>query len=383
MWNESKQGEESYSFALSPSVAVSLLNTSKGGTNSHQPSIIANNLQTLWASSVLANSSGHQLREFQDVYVMCVYADALPGNTPGPNCSWLVASPSDCQTWDLEIDTPQEAPMTKMSNLNIGVVEVDTAITIARRRGGAIYHAPIDIISSLVHVNSSLVWNDSVYLHVHTQTAYVKEWLSIVGINSDRLISGGFRAKWLYVPELRTENPSRVQLTWLQQMVWKGIGFPDLAKRNLLIVSKRGHRGISNHGGVMQLAKEYAATHGLEVYIHGAKKLPPVKEQLELFSRAVMVLAPHGAGELNIIASLPGACIVEMFPWYYHDKSLVRLITLLGHHYTGIELLQPPNTNRSDPIYWQAWSDDAPNSPVNLTELRLAMEQCGDRAGVL
>jgi len=332
-----------------------------------------------WQSSFLANSSGHQLLEFHDVYVMCMQE---AGFDAGPNCTWLVASPSDCQTWDLEMETLDDPRITEMSKLTIEAVEVDTAITIAHMRGGAIYHAPIDLISSLVHVNSSLLWNDNVYLHVHALSTYVKDWLSVVGISPDRLISGGFRAKRLYVPEQRVESPSRIQLTWLQHRVWTGIGFPDLAKRNLLIVSKRKHRGISNHGEVLQLAKEYAATHGLEVFVHDDQNLPPVKEQLQLFSRAVMYLAPHGAGECMMIASLHGACVVEMFPRFYHDTSLARLFVLLGHHYTGIEMSSSghdPNP-MFEPV--AAWSD-APSSPVNSTELRLAMQRCGDRAGVL
>eukprot|EP00930_Biecheleria_cincta_P067753 TRINITY_DN545_c0_g1_i2.p1 TRINITY_DN545_c0_g1~~TRINITY_DN545_c0_g1_i2.p1 ORF type:complete len:480 (-),score=55.31 TRINITY_DN545_c0_g1_i2:275-1714(-) len=392
MWNESKRGEEPYSFVLSPSVSAALLHKRKETVNSHQtdrPPSSADEVEA-WQSLMLRNSSGHELRHFQDVYVMCVHFPDQQGalgatatSVPGPNCSWIVVSPSDdCQTWDLEMDNPTDARMTEMSNLTIDAIEVDTAITIAHRRGGAVYHAPIDIISSLVHVNRSLLWNDSVYLHVHTETAYVKEWLSVVGISPDRLISGDLRSKRLYVPELHTEQPSRAQLHWLQHRVWNGIGFPDLFKRNLLIVSKRKVRGISHHDEVVQLAKEYAAAHGLEVFIHDDEHLRTVKEQLESFSRAVMLLAPHGAGESFIIATLPGACVVEIFPAFYHDPSLARLFTLLGHHYTGIDLRDEGNGygmfGEISP-----WSGNSPNTAANATELRVAMERCGHRAGVL
>jgi len=301
-----------------------------------------------------------------------------------------VVSPSeDCQMWDLEMDRPTDVRVTEISNLTVDAIEVDAAITLARRYGGAIYHAPIDIISSLVHVNRSLLWNDSVYLHVHTETDYVKDWLSVVGISPDRLISGDLRAKRLYVPEMHIRMPSRTQLNWLQHMVWNTIGYPDLSKRNLLIVSKRTDRGISNHDEVVQLAKEYAAAHGLEVFIHGDKKLGTVKEQLQIFSRAVMYLAPHGAGELFIVASLPGACVVEMFPWSYRNRDLARLFTLLGHHYTGIALADEGIGANVTAWDWgfganvTPWAGNFPNTAANATELRLAMERCGSRAGVL
>eukprot|EP00930_Biecheleria_cincta_P067754 TRINITY_DN545_c0_g1_i3.p1 TRINITY_DN545_c0_g1~~TRINITY_DN545_c0_g1_i3.p1 ORF type:complete len:480 (-),score=69.37 TRINITY_DN545_c0_g1_i3:275-1714(-) len=392
MWNESKRGEEPYSFVLSPSVSAALLNQSKETVNSHQtdhPPSSADDVET-WQSLMLLNSSGHGLLHFQDVYVMCVHSPAQRGalaaavSLPGPNCSWVVVSPSDdCQMWDLEMDNPRDARKTEMSNLTVDAIDVDAAITIARKRGGAVYHAPIDIISSLVHVNRSLLWNDSVYLHVHTETAYVREWLSVVGISPDRLISGDLRSKRLYVPELHTEQPSRAQLHWLQHRVWNGIGFPDFSNRNLLIVIKRKDRGISNHDEVVQLAKEYAAAHGLEVVIHDDKHQGSVKEQLELFSRAVMLLAPHGAGESFIIATLPGACVVEIFPAFYHDPSLARLFTLLGHHYTGIDLRDEGNGAFGFGEPWTPWSGNSPNTAANATELRVAMERCGHRAGVL
>jgi len=385
MWNESRQGEEPYSFVVSPNVERSL-SSLLDKHNSTLRSSASTDIKDIWETSTLAKSSGHKLLEFQDVYTMCVDVPGPEGNAatvPGPNCSWVVVSPSDCSTWDLEMDNPTDMPITAMPNLTTDAVEIDTAITIARTRGGAVYHAPIDIISSLVHVNQSLLWDASVYLHVHTETDYVKEWLRVVGISSERLISSDIRAKRLYVPELHTESPSRTQLTWLQNVVWDGIGFPDLAKRNLLIVSKRKNRGISNHDELVQLAEKYAASHGLEVFIHDDEKLPPVKEQLEIFSRAVMFLAPHGAGESFIIASLPGACVIEMFPTFYHDPSLARLYTLLGHHYTGIELLDDGSAPPAVFGFSPAFSGDSPNTPVNITELRLAMEHCGDRAGVL
>jgi hypothetical protein len=346
----------------------------------------------VWQSSILLNSSGHQLLEFQDVFVICVYGtetlEVTPGSNPGPHCGWVVVSPrNDCKTWDVAGFDMDEDRTTKMSNLTVNAVEVDTAITIARRKGGVIYRAPIDIISSLVHVNRSLLLNDSIYVHVHTETTYVKDWLSVVGISPDRLISGDLRAKRLYVPEMHSEVPSRTQLNWLQHMVWNTIGFPDLSKRNLLIVGKRSDRGISNHDEVVQLAKEYAVAHGLEVFIHDDKNLGTVKEQLQVFARAAFLLAPHGAGELFIVASLPGACVVEMFPWSYDDDfELARLFTLLGHHYTGIHLANE-GTEGDGPYGFgpgvTPWEGNFPNTAANTTELRLAMERCGARAGVL
>ena len=283
--------------------------------------------------------------------------------------------------WDLTIKSPNAmpksfgGPLKQLLNLTINSFDVDSAITIANNLGDETFHFPIDILSSLAHVNQSLLLDDSVYLHVKAKTDYVMDWLSIAGISSDRVTSGDIRAKRLFVPEANLEGVSRAQLSWLQNKVWSAIGFPELSKRNLLIIQKRHERGISNHDEQVRLSKEHATVNGLEVYIHDDENLPPVKEQLELFSRVAMLVAPHGAGELFMIASLPGACVIEMFPAYYHDLSLAQLMTSIGHHYTGLDLL-------ADGSHFQGWGNNNPNTPVNTTDLRLAMERCSNRKGI-
>jgi len=373
IWKQSERGEESPSFLLSPAMQAAFPSWPSGTltTGSNRTDAV-----TAWRSQMLHTSSGHGLLTFSGVYVMC--ASNIDGqNNLTDHCrSWVLALPDECQM--LGLDGNKRA--ADVSNLTFErgvtqVFDVDVAITIASKMTGEHYHGPADVISSLLHVDQSLLQNDTVYLHVGSDQNqdYIKEWLTIVGIASDRLVYGDFRARLLYIPEFHMHKPSRAQLAWLQHSVWNAIGFPNLRKRNLLIVSKRQSRGIGNHNtSVMPLAEGYAKAHGLEVWVHDDENLPSVREQLDFFSRAVMVLAPHGAGEVFGIASLPGTCWIEMFPTFWTCETLARMIEMLGHHYTGIQLQDVNASNIS-----------VPNADVNATELALAMEVCGNRSGVI
>merc|ERR1711862_656833 len=104
-------------------------------------------------------------------------------------------------------------------------------------------------------------------------------------------------------------------------------GYPDIASTSLLVLMKRKERGLSNFDTeVVPLARRYASAHGLGLHIHDDQDLPSVREQLKIFSRAAMVLAPHGAGEAFIVATSPGACVVEMFPPFWNFPTLARMI---------------------------------------------------------
>ena len=41
----------------------------------------------------------------------------------------------------------------------------------------------------------------------------------------------------------------------------------------------------------------------------------PVREQVDLFARAALVVAPHGAGEINMLWTHPSTPLIEIGPW--------------------------------------------------------------------
>lgn len=116
---------------------------------------------------------------------------------------------------------------------------------------------------------------------------------------------------------------------------------------------------------VRRPAEEYARTHGLEFVLHSDANLPPVREQLYGFSRAKVVVAPYGAGEVGLLAAPHGACLVELADPMRVDKhgqahitnnsEYALLAQLLGHRFLSVP---------------------TPGLHVDVAKLRSTLEKC-------
>ena len=69
--------------------------------------------------------------------------------------------------------------------------------------------------------------------------------------------------------------------------------------------------------------------------IFSDKHLPSLDETIAMFDRAILVVAPHGAGESNMLFAQPGTPLIEAL---CKPSNLVyrNLMQHLGHHYYGI-----------------------------------------------
>jgi len=289
-----------------------------------------------------------------------------------------IFKPETCQTWCIVPRGYRKAHCQNNSmELQMDSPVVDNVVSLAGFGMAitGIYHGPIDIISSLVHVNKSILRSNSTLVHIPFQSTYTMEWLDIVGIPRSKVLQpdqSNAWAKHLYVPHWTFHFPSSMQYQWLQEQVWSAIGIPDVSSRNRLIVIKRSTRGVSNHEkGVLPLAFEYASSHGLQVHVHDDQDLPSVREQLRVFADAKIIVAPHGAGESFTIATAPGACLIEMFKPCFTPNDFARQSTFLGLHYVALAL-RWTNHDRTNHDCQHS------NAPVDVEELRTALQKCSN-----
>ena len=86
------------------------------------------------------------------------------------------------------------------------------------------------------------------------------------------------------------------------------------------------YRKILNEDRLVEIleAKGFESVH-LETY--------SIREQITLFQQSSVIVAPHGAGLVNMSFSAPGTKIFELFPQYYHDHSYILHAYQLKHHY--------------------------------------------------
>ena len=93
------------------------------------------------------------------------------------------------------------------------------------------------------------------------------------------------------------------------------------------------------HDNILAMLRRHAESVGLKTVVYGDNPAPGFHELYQLYSRAYIVVAPHGADESNLIFSQPGTILVEGicydsrgFPnWCYRIMA-----TALGHRYCGL-----------------------------------------------
>lgn len=149
------------------------------------------------------------------------------------------------------------------------------------------------------------------------------ETLVALGIPRERLrlFTGNVLAmKTLIFPSpIVPGNYSAQVVAWLRTKLLPVVGGPPAKAKGLVYVSrsKATRRRVLNED---QLIPKLEAR-GFRVYF---LEDMPVKQQLETFSNAKMVVMPHGAAGVNIVFAQPGCVFIEMVPVsYQHFLDLI------------------------------------------------------------
>ena len=85
-------------------------------------------------------------------------------------------------------------------------------------------------------------------------------------------------------------------------------------------------RRVLNEQDLIQLLK----THGFEIVDLDNQS---VNEQIHIFSNAEIIIAPHGAGLINMSYCFKKVKILELYPHRYHDNGFRLQSHLMGHEY--------------------------------------------------
>jgi capsular polysaccharide biosynthesis protein len=65
-------------------------------------------------------------------------------------------------------------------------------------------------------------------------------------------------------------------------------------------------------------------------------------QQVEIFSRARVVVGQHGAGLTNAAFASPGCLVIDVFPGHWSTRWMLRLTQLFGHHYLPVTYANDP-----------------------------------------
>ena len=214
----------------------------------------------------------------------------------------------------------------------------DKVFSISQYWGNGYYHFTNEDLPRIIFALQFLQQNKDVKIHVSSQNRFVHGLLTELGINKTRIVSGDVQARTAYIPGGSACGVAPVIPVHILSMFLRSKS-QQVQKRDTIVLIKRSaKRWFSNHTSILAMLKATAGKYHLTVKIFDDRQIPTIPNSRKLFDRAIMVVAPHGAGLSNIIFSQPGTCVVEGLCYEANkvNHCYKHLAQVLGHIYHGV-----------------------------------------------
>ena len=246
--------------------------------------------------------------------------------------------------------------------------------SIAERWGDGFYHLNIE---DLPRIAPFLIWlreNPQIKIHIFGdgkhRYKYISQIMEYLQISKERLVIGPLRARFAYMPETTYCGFNHVTNTQLLSEEYRYVihnNFKQKKRDSIVLIKRSAARRFSKHSEIQTMLQRIAKDYNLTFEHFVDTHLPSVKDTMEMFNRAVMVVGPHGAGLSNIIFSEPGTFVIEGVCNRPHvNLCFQRLAYTLGHHYHGIQ------SNRGCESYIEINASDIEN--IVLTYIKHAVK---------
>jgi hypothetical protein len=99
----------------------------------------------------------------------------------------------------------------------------------------------------------------------------------------------------------------------------------------ILLIERTKHRTISNFPYMEKQVREFAEPKNISVVVHTDRQHRPIRDQIELFNTADIVIAPHGAGLLFTAFCPPRACVIEFIADHTWGEPPIYLYFAYGY----------------------------------------------------
>lgn len=190
-----------------------------------------------------------------------------------------------------------------------------TAAILASANEEVYFHWMFDIVPRLYLLQSNIPLESIDYFVIYSQNnKFQKETLNALGIADQKIIESSkshhLKADRLVVPSLPgiPGNPPIWAVNFLREIFLNSQKQAEPKGTELIYISraKTKFRRVINEAEFLDLLKDRG-------FQSVALEFISVAEQAALFSKARIVVAPHGAGLTNIVFCQPGTKIVELF----------------------------------------------------------------------
>jgi hypothetical protein len=205
--------------------------------------------------------------------------------------------------------------------------------------GAGYYHWFKDVLCTL-HEVLELIPKDTLFLlpahavrKCNEGNFYIKS-LAALGIDRERVLEFDGSESWILEnlwwqpPAVHPDDQTPGALRWMGKCVSDAVKVSLSAKPKRIYISRKipFARVLVNENDLLPGLQEM----GFQICL---LEEMPFEEQVRLFRNAEVVLAPHGAGLINLIFSKPGTRVVEILARGHERRCYWTLCEELGHDY--------------------------------------------------
>ena len=217
----------------------------------------------------------------------------------------------------------------------------DEVLVITQHWGRGVYHRMAEIMPRVVYFREFLRDNPQIRIVAPEKLGgRLSELLRIIGVNDTPLVMAPVRAKVVYLPRSSKCGLGGIQesqtLSALYHEYISGTFAPQPRNR-LLLIRRSRRRRFSQQRAIEEVLQRAAKDYNLTYTLFIDNPTPSLNDTMMMFHSAVMIVAPHGAGETNMFFSQPGTYVVEGVCNLPHvNLCFQRLAYILGHHWHGV-----------------------------------------------
>ena len=216
----------------------------------------------------------------------------------------------------------------------------DEVYVISQDCGNEVFHRMAEIVPRLVFSLEFLKKHTKIRILGPEMGGRMAQLIEIIGLDKSRLISGVTRAKIVYQPRATGCGTANVQESQMLSRLYRDYikrTFPSQPRNRLILIRRLESRRFTEQKAIEEFLQRSSRDYNLTYTLFIDNPTPSLNDTMMMFHSAVVIVAPVGAGEVNMFFSQPGTYVVEGVCNLPHVNLCFQwLAHVLGHHWHGV-----------------------------------------------
>jgi len=212
------------------------------------------------------------------------------------------------------------------------------------------------------------------FLRANPKVRRIKEILKLYFLDPARLITGNIRANTIYLPQgggcgksacpvslrvmagmfstvLSTPGGSNSDSGDQRRVIKLAPLSSKQAADYVVLLQRSSKRYLSQHSAIEAMLKDMSRVFNLTYVLYSDNPVPTMQRTLDVFRRALLVVAPHGAGLSNLVFAPRGVFVVEVLSRSEVNLCYMSLCYDLGQRWHGLLSITPNSAMSVDLEY--------------------------------